>query len=195
VSERPILIIVSDTTSPELTDLKDQHRFGMTARVIGQNIEGLETGGIPDLFIALRYVNQLGIKLSSTTFRLMIYERTIMEQLEAITLSSIQILAIWKEFQQLKTIANAYWRLAFNCPQFPAFDEAFRDYAHHRFILMSKINKNRQINFQFLHMESADRDIYDFVRNELEENPCEHCGAIKIKGAFSSCCARYKNDM
>jgi hypothetical protein len=189
----PLLIIVMNTASRELSRFKTGHLFDTWNRPIEFNIDGLNTGTIRYLFLAVGLLPLLTGRLASTNFRLIVYQKAVMEVLGRIEDTPVHVFATRSEFRQLKTTAGQYWRPAFNPPQHPAFEEALENYARHRFVLMSTINKNRQINFHFPHMQHPDQEIYEFVRNKFEQAPCEHCGAIKIKGGFNSCCTGYES--
>jgi hypothetical protein len=82
----------------------------------------------------------------------------------------------------LKTTSSWYWRPAFNCPPWPAFEQSFKGYARHRFVLMKKMKKNVDIDFQFLHIQIPDGTICDLVQNKFEDTPCEDCGVSELKG-------------
>jgi hypothetical protein len=145
-----ILIIVEDTDRVEGSEIQRNHVFEVSPRLITHNIAGLESGNIRYLFVGLNNANHIWPRLGSTEYGVFVYERKGMETLAGIEWSPIRILATRSELQHLKTTSSWYGRPAFNCPQWPAFEQAFKSYTRHRFGLMDKINKDTDINFQFL---------------------------------------------
>jgi hypothetical protein len=102
---RSVLVICINTASLELSDFKG-HLFGGTDRAIAHNIDVLNTGSIRHLFLPVYRVRGLVKQLKSTQFRLIAYQAAVMQVLDKIKHTAIEIFATRSEFQNLKTRAS-----------------------------------------------------------------------------------------
>jgi hypothetical protein len=114
--------------------------------------------------------------------------REIFVKLDIFPSTAIRILTTWSEFSEPNTRASTSLRLALNLQQFPAFEEALKNHARHRFVLMDKINKEPETLFLF-----PRGNYVTLSDNTLRKNLAL---TAEIKGcstSSTSCCAGYED--
>jgi hypothetical protein len=191
-TEKCLLIVnILKTSTDLLGDLQARHRIGGTGRTNRANLQRFREGVHNYLFVRLANLTLAG---DLSDVNVLIYDDSLLRQLPIVTASTIDFFLMERKFFLSRGIVPEGWRPIFNTIQPPVF-HPLSNYCQNRFVSLDRIHKISNPLFPFPDMRDLNPVITDYLRLTFEEQPCQYCGAVRIRGRFMRCCEGYENSI
>jgi hypothetical protein len=185
------LLIVDRLVADGLSDLHAGHQIGGTARTTTRILDRFREGVVCYLFVRLSDLFLVGDLLN---FEVIIYDDLLACQIAMIQASIVRFFLTHSQFLRLRGAVSELWRPIFSTVQPPSF-QVLSNYCRERFVLMDRIHEISEPMFPFPDMRHPSIADTDYMRSTFQDDPCQHCGAVRIRGGFMRCGEGYRESI
>jgi hypothetical protein len=176
------LLIMKSLVADGLSDLHGGHQIDGTARTTTGILDRFQEGVICYLFMRLSDLFLVG---DLRNLEVIIYDDSLVCQIPMIDASTVRFFLADSQFLRLRRTLKR-WRPIFNTVKPPSF-QVLSNYYRQPFVLVDRIHEISEPMFLFSDMRHPSIAITDYMRSTFQDDLCQYCSAVRIRGA--SCAA------